>query len=164
MIGNILSQNSSLKTLHIHNVENVDHLAIIFDGLSSNKTVTRFTACPSCASDSITLGQSIEKCIASNQSLTSISFTDLSMNGNMWSSSQVCSICTGLQYNNTLVTLDISGCYIDKTSSDAVCVMLSLNTSLQHLFLNPVHMEKPEAVAIINTCNTNTTLEVLSLV
>ena len=168
MISNILSQNSSLTTLHICDVKNGDHLTNIFDGLSSNKTVTMFIARPSCVGDSITLGQSIEKCIASNQSLTCIDFTgisgDNSMKGNMWSSSQVCSICTGLQFNNTLVTLDISGCYIDKTASDAVCVMLSLNTSLQHLFLNPVHMEKPEAVAIIDTCNTNTTLEVLSLV
>ena len=171
MISNILSQNSSLTTLHIRDVKNVDHLTIIFDGLSSNKTVTRFTACPSCVGVSITLGQSIEKCIASNQSLTRIDFTGKclgeflkSMDGNMWSSPQVCSICTGLQSNNTLVTLNISGCYIDKTASDAVCVMLSLNTSLQLLYLNPVHMEKPEAVAIIDTCNTNTTLEVLSLV
>ena len=102
-----------------------------------------FTAYPaSCVGDSITLGKSIEKCIASNQSLTCIDFTGMyphvmfrSMNGNMWSSSQVCSICTGLQYNNTLIMLDIAGCYIDKTASDAVCVMLSLNTSLQYLFL-----------------------------
>ena len=167
MISNILSQNSSLTTLHMHDVKNADHLIIIFDGLSSNKTVTRFITHPSCVCGSITFGQSIEKCIASNQSLTRIDFTDLfsasSMKGNMWSSSQVCSICTGLQFNNTLVTLNISGCYIDKTASDAVCVMLSLNTSLHRLFLNPVHMEKPEAVAIIDTCNTNTTLEVLSL-
>ena len=168
MISNILSQNSSLSELYIHDVKNGDHLTNIFDGLSSNKTVTRFIASPSCVGDSITLEQSIEKCIASNQSLTCIDFIDLlnasSMKRNMWSSSQICSICTGLQFNNTLVRLNISGCYIDKTASDAVCVMLSLNTSLQHLFLNPVHMEKPEAVVIIDTCNTNTTLEVLSLV
>ena len=160
MISNILSQNSSLKTLRINYVENTDYLTMIFDGLSSNKTVTWFTASPATrVSDLIMLGQSIEKCIAHNQSLTWLDF-NLKV---MWSSSQVCSICTGLQSNNTLVTLDISGCYIDKTASDAVCIMLSLNTSLQHLFLNPVHMEKPEAVAIIDTCNTNTTLVVLSL-
>ena len=68
-----------------------------------------------------------------------------------------------LQTNNTLVTLDISGCYIDKTSSDAVYVMLSLNKSLQYLFLNPSHMEKPDAVSILNSYNANTTLNVLSL-
>ena len=169
MISTIFHHNESIEILRIHGMTNADHLAILFDGLSSNKTVAVLIVHPSCVSDSITLGPSIEKCLVTNQSLTFINFwgepfTDIRNMEATWSSPQVCSICTSLKSNNTLVTLDISGCQIDNTASDAVCVMLSLNTSLQHLFLNPVHLEKPEAVAIIDTCNTNTTLEVLSLV
>ena len=63
-----------------------------------------------------------------------------------------------------MVTLDISGCSIDSTASDAVSVMLSSNTSLRHFFLNPLHMEKSDAITIIESCKVNTTLELLSLV
>ena len=74
------------------------------------------------------------------------------------------SICTGLCTNTTLVTLDISGCYIDTEACTAVCNMLSQNTTLQHLFLNPVQLEKQEAIDMINSRKANATLEVLSLV
>jgi len=161
MVSKILSQNGSLRVLRVYEVKDTDYLTMIFDALSTNKSVTMFTAFTSCiGAYSVTLGQSIEKCIASNQLLTRIILTGFT---STWSSSQVCSICAGLQSNNTLISLDISGCYIDKTAGNAMCNMLSLNTSLLHLFLNPVHMEKPEAVAIIGTCNINTTLQVLSL-
>ena len=66
--------------------------------------------------------------------------------------------------NTTVVTLDISGCYIDTEACDAVRGMLSQNTTLQHLFLNPVHLEKQEAIAIIDSCRVNAILELLSLV
>ena len=74
------------------------------------------------------------------------------------------SICTGLCANTTVVTLDISGCYIDTKACHAVCSMLSQNTTLQHLYLNPVHLEKQEAVALIDSCRGNATLKLLSLV
>ena len=63
-----------------------------------------------------------------------------------------------------MVTLDISGCYIDTEACHSVCAMLSQNTTLKHLFLNPVHLEKQEAIALINSGRANDTLELLSLV
>ena len=71
--------------------------------------------------------------------------------------------CALLCANTTVVTLDISGCYIDTDACHAVCGMLSQNTTLQHLFLNPVHLEKQQAVAMIDSCRANVTLELLSL-
>ena len=76
----------------------------------------------------------------------------------------MCSICTGLCANTTVVILDITGCYIDTDACHAVCGMLSQNTTLQHLFLNPVHLEKQQAIAMIDSCRANATLELLSLV
>ena len=76
----------------------------------------------------------------------------------------MCSICTGLCANTTVVTLDISGCYIDTEACHAVCGMLSQNTTLQHLFLNPVQLDKQEAITMIESCRDNDTLELLSLV
>ena len=155
-----------LKTV---GMTNNDHLAILFDILSLNKSVEALTVRPSYFDDPITLGKSIEKCLASNQSLISINLGRdvlrpiINLEA-IWSSSQVCFICSGLQPNKTLVSLDISGCYIDKTAGNAICSMLTVNTSLKHFLLNPVHMEKPEAVAMIYACNINATLEELSLV
>ena len=79
-----------------------------------------------------------------------------------WSSTQVSSICTGLCTNTTVVTLDISGCYIDTEACHSVCNMLSQNTTLKHLFLNPVNLEKQEAIALINSSRANDTVELLS--
>ena len=67
-------------------------------------------------------------------------------------------------HSTTVVTLDISGCYIDTDACHAICGMLSQNTILQHLFLNPVHLEKQQAITMIDSCRANATLELLSLV
>ena len=166
-LGKALSQKINLRELNILEMLIDDCLDPILSGLATNVILKLFRVSPKSPQSTHLVGQWLERCFVSNHSLTTADFTGYPTSLDryiLWSSSQVCSICTGLQSNNSLVTLDISGCYIDKTASDAVCVMLSLNTSLQHLFLNPVHMEKPEAVAIIDTCNTSTTLKVLSLV
>ena len=63
-----------------------------------------------------------------------------------------------------MVTLDISGCYIDTEACHSVCGMLSQNTTLKHLFFNPVHLKKQDAVAMIDSGRANDTLELLSLV
>jgi len=171
-LSDILKENNSIRLLHIKDAGTDDSLATIFDGLSSNKSVTTFRVwCMSVVNSNCTVkfAQSLEKCFQTNQSLTFIDFFGHSWSGDklryskVWSSLQVCSFCTIIQYNKTLVTLDITGCYIDERASDAVRVMLSLNTSLQHLFLNPTHMEKLEAVAIFGNCKANTTLKLLSV-
>ena len=118
------------------------------------------------------LGQCLKNCFSQNCSLTTLDFTCVNHQltngfGNKyvpWTSTQVSCICTGLCVNTTVVTLDISGCYIDAEACEAVCRMLSQNTTLQHLLLNPVHLEKQEAIAIIDSCIANATLELLSLV
>ena len=168
VFGNIISQNCSLKELCI-NVATADCLDPILNGLSSNTSITTFTAWPANkTSASNTLGQCLEKCLILNHSLNIVTFTSSSYTTRpkyvSWSSTQVSSICTGLCANTTVVTLDISGCYIDTEACRAVCGMLSQNTTLQHLFLNPVHLEKQEAITMIDSCRTNATLELLSLV
>ncbi|XP_065906610.1 NACHT, LRR and PYD domains-containing protein 4C-like isoform X1 [Dysidea avara] len=168
LFSDILSQNKSIKQVDAFDVDDANVVTSILQGLSSNQSITSFSVWPGPLDTSHMLGQSLGKCLASNQTLTVIDFTSFGfyepMENLQWSSEHVCCICTGLQSNNSLVTLDISGGYIDKTASDAVCVMLSINISLKHLFLNPVHLEKVGAVAIFNSCINNTTLELLTLV
>ena len=179
--GDVLrSQNCSLATLVIDHVDDDDCLAVIFDGLSLNKSVETFCSWPtSVGSSTRRFEKKFKTCLETNRSLMRIDFSEdipllpdcsavvnrYRSNVNaMWSSSIVCGFCTAIKSNNTLITLDITGCYIDKTASDAVCAMLSLNASLRGLFLNPIHMEETEAVAIVTNCNNNnTTLELLSL-
>ena len=178
VFGNIISQNCSLKELCVR-VATADCLEPILNGLSSNTSITTFKAMPFKADASNTLGLCLKKCLTLNHSLNIVDFTlfhyiNLSSSSSIffhnlyvsWSSTQVCSICTGLCANTTctVVTLDISGCYIDTEACNAVCGMLSQNTTLQHLFLNPVHLDKPEAIAMIDSCRANATLELLSLV
>ena len=167
VFGNIISQNCSLKELHIH-VATADCLDPILNGLSSNTLITLFNVWPYEIGTFYTLGQCFEKCLILNHSLKVIRFIDASSIAPpkyiSWSSTQVCSICTGLCANTTLVTLDITGCYIDTKACHAVCGMLSRNTTLQHLFLNPVHLAKQEAITMIESCRDNDTLELLSLV
>ena len=167
LFSNIVSKSSSLKNLNARDVSDVNVITSILQGLYSNQSITSLKTWPGPFGTSHKLGQDLGKCLAVNQTLTIIDFTSFPHQNPIeyvqWSSEHVCCICTGLQSNNSLVTLDISGCYIDKTASDAVCVMLSVNTSLKHLFLNPVHLEKLEAIAIFNSCVSNTTLELLTL-
>ena len=162
VFGDIISQNCSLKTLCI-TVATVDCLDPILNGLSSNTSITTFRAWPNKTGASNTLGQCLEKCLTFNHSLNFVDFTS-SIFYVLWSSTQVCSICTGLCANTTVVTLDISGCYIDTEACHAVYGMLSQNKTLQHLFLNPVQLEKQEAITMIESCRNNDTLELLSLV
>ena len=168
LFRDIISQNSSIKQLNACDVYDLNIISYILQGLSSNQSITSFIAWPGPLNTPHTLGQYLGECLASNQTLIEIDFTSFGflepMLNLQWSSEHVCCICAGLQSNNTLVTLDISGCYIDKAASDAICATLSVNTSLKHLFLNPVHLEKTEAVAIFNSCINNTTLELLTLV
>ena len=166
VFSNLVSQNYSLKELHI-NIATADCLGPILNGLSSNTLVTIFRAWPSEISNSDTSARSLQKCLTSNHTLKVIDLTEQVFNDNYhisWSSTQVISICTGLCANTTVVTLDISGCCIDAEACEAVCEVLSQNTTLQHLFLNPVLLEKQEAVTIIDSCRANATLELLSLV
>jgi len=162
--GDMLSQNNSLKELHALQVTSANCLCPILDGLSLNNTVTLLKAWPKSTGGSNTLGQCLAHCLTINKSLVTIDFACFSDKHINWSPVQVGSICTGLCDNITMVTLDISGCSIDSTASDAVSVMLSSNTSLRHFFLNPLHMEKSDAITIIESCKVNTTLELLSLV
>ena len=164
MFGNILKHNRSLKELHALQVNTVDCLGPILDGLSSNTSVTLLRIWPKSTGASNSLGQYLENCLTQNSFLTSIDFAWYHGKCVSWSPTQVSSICTGLCANTTVVTLDISGCYIDTDACHAVCVMLSQNTTLQHLFLNPVHSEKEEAITMIDSCRANATLELLSLV
>ena len=169
VFGDIISQNCSLKTLCI-NVATADCLDPILNGLSSNTSITTFKAWPSKTgtSKSNILGECLKRCLTLNHSLDIVDFTPSDFVSSpkyvSWSSTQVCFICTGLCGNTTVVTLDITGCYIDTEACDAVCGMLSLNTTLQHLFLNPVHLEKKEAITMIYQCSANSALELLSLV
>ena len=158
VFGNIISTNCSLKELWL-SVHTVNCLDPILNGLSSNTLITKFTLYLIETGHSATLGQHLEKCLTSNHSLNIVDFNDVS-----WSSSHLISICTGLCTNTTLVTLNISGCYIDAEACRAVCGMLSQNTTLRHLFLNPVHLEKQEALALIDSCRYNATLKALALV
>ena len=164
VFGNIISQNCSLKILCV-DVATADCLDPILNGLSSNTSITTFRAWPSKAGTSNTLGQCLEKCLTLNHSLNIVDFISSGLGYVSWSSTQVCSICTGLCANTTVVTLNISGCYIDTEACHTVCSMLSQNTILQHLFLNPVHLEKQEVIiTMIESCRDNDTLELLSLV
>ena len=178
VFGDIISKNCSLKELHI-NVATVDCLDPILNGLSSNTSITTFRASFRTDITSDTLGECLEKCLSISPSLKILDFTNVRAKITWfyriyplqpafyyisWSSTQVCSICTGLCANTTVVTLDISGCYIDTEACHAVCGMLSQNTTLQHLFLNPVQLDKQEAITMIESCRDNTILELLSLV
>ena len=166
VFGNIISENCSLKILYVE-VAAADCLDPILNGLSSNTSITTFRAWPDKSGASNTLGQCLEKYLTLNHSLNTVEFTSQDVippKYVSWSSTQVCSICTGLCANTTVVILDISGCYIDTEACRAVCSMLSQNTKLQHLFLNPVHLEKQEAITMIESCRDNATLELLSLV
>ena len=166
LFSNVISQNCSLKELYI-TVATADSLDPILNGLSSNTSITTFTAWPDETAASNTLGQCLEKCFILNHSLNIVDFTSSPYTIQhlyvSWSPTQVSSICTGLCANTTVVTLDISGCYIDTDACHAFCGMLSQNTTLQHLFLNPVHLEKQQAIAMIDSCRANATLELLSL-
>ena len=167
VFGNIISQNCTLKELCIK-VATADCLDPILNGLSSNTSITTFKAWPDETTASNTLGQCLNKCLILNHSMNVVDFTSspyiVPHFHVSWSPTQVGSICTGLCANTTVVTLDITGCYIDTDACHAVCGMLSQNTTLQHLFLNPVHLEKQQAVAMIDSCRANATLELLSLV
>ena len=166
VFGKVISQNCSLKELYIE-VATADCLDPILNGLSSNTSITTFRTCPSKAGTSNTLGQCFKNCLTLNHSLNIMDFTSLRYLSPLyvlWSSTQVSSICTGLCTNTTVVTLDISGCYIETETCHSVCGMLSQNTALKHLFLNPVHLEKQDAVAMIDSYRANDTLELLSLV
>ena len=161
VFGNIICKNCSLKELLIQ-VDTVDCLDPILNGLSSNTSITRFILFLCKISHSDSLGQYLEKCLTSNHSLKILDFNNV-----LWLPSHLISICiagTGLCTNTTLVTLGLSGCYIDAEVCQAVCGMLSQNRTLRHLFLNPVHLEKQEAIVLIDSCKCNATLEVLSLV
>ena len=167
VFGKLISQNHSLKELHI-NVDCADCLEPILNGLSSNTSITIFKGRPSKISNSNILAQYLKKCLVSNHSLNLLDFTEVSYSGEYkhvsWSSTQVASICTGLCANSTVVTLNISGCYVDTEACHAVCKMLSQNKTLQYLFLNPIHLEKQEAFAMIDSCRDNASLKLLSLV
>ena len=168
VFGNIIRQNFSLEELWI-NVATVNCLDPIINGLSVNTSITTFRTWPDKTGTSDTLGQCFSNCLCHNNSLKVIDFNDaLSMlrpsQYIAWSSTQVSSICAGLCTNITVVTLDISGSYIDTEACHAVCSMLSKNITLQHLFLNPVHLEKEEAIAMISGCKSNSTLKLLSLI
>ena len=165
VFGKIISQNCSLKELHIE-VATADCLDPILNGLSSNTSITIFRVWPNEFGISNTLGQCLKNCLTHNHTLNVMDFTVEYVTSQYvsWSSTQVSSICTGLCTNTTVVTLDISGCYIDTEACHSVCDMLSQNTTLKHLFLNPVHLEKQEAIALINSGTANDTLELLSLV
>lgn len=163
-VGDILKKNKSLRELHALQVNTVDCLGPILDGLSSNVSVTLLRIWPKAIGGSNSLGQCLENCLTRNNTLTFIDFAWYHGKCVSWSSAQVNSICTGLCTNGTVVTLDISGCCIDPEVCHAVCDVLSRNRRLQHLFLNPVHLEKQEAVAMIQSCRDNATLELLSLV
>ena len=176
VFGNIISQNCSLKVLLIQ-VASADCLHPILNGLSSNTSITTFKAFPMKSGASNELEQCLKKCLTLNQSLNIIDLCSLYVQKVtststfrslqsyvLWSSTQVSSICTVLCANTTLVTLDISGCYMDTEACRDVSNMLSQNTTLQHLILNPVHLEKQEAIAMIDSCRANDTLQILSLV
>ena len=167
VFGKVISQNCSLKEFYIR-VATADCLDPILNGLSSNTSITTFRTGPSKAGTFNTLGQCFKNCLTLNHSLNIMDFTALIRFTPplyvSWTSTQVSSICTGLCTNTTVVTLDISGCYIDTKACHSVCVMLSHNTALKHLFLNPLHLEKQDAVAMIDCCRANDTLELLSLV
>ena len=169
VFGDIISQNCSLKELCI-NVATADCLDPILNGLSSNTSIITFKASCNQVTTLDCLGWSLEKCLTFNHSLRITDFTNnyrkrpYVFKYISWSPTQVSSICTGLCANTTVVTLDISGCYIDTDACHAVCGVLSQNTTLQHLFLNPVHLEKQQAVTMIDSCRANATLELLSLV
>ena len=156
VFGNVLSHNCSLKELGIV-VD--DCLDPILDALSSNTSIARFQVNLSKTAAKNTSRQFLQKCFALNHSMNVIKFGFVS-----WSSTQVSSICTGLCANSTVVTLDISRCYIDTEACHAVCSMLTQNKTLQHLFLNPVQLQKQEAIALLDSCRANETLEVLSLI
>ena len=164
VFGNIISQNCSLKELCI-TVATADCLDPILNGLSSNTSIITFKACPNKTGSSNTLGQCLEKCLILNHSLNIVDFASLHLPFLYvsWSPTQVCSICTGLCANTTVVTLDVTGCYIDTDACHAVCGMLQ-NTTLQHLFLNPVYLEQQQAIVMIDSCRANATLKLLSLV
>ena len=166
VFGYIISQNCSLKTLRLE-VATADCLYPILNGLSSHTSITTFISWPYETDASDILGQCLEKCLILNRSLNIIDFTSPDIVPKVyvsWSSTQVCSICTGLCANTTVVTLDISGCYINTEACHAVCGMLSQNTTLQHLFLNPIQLDKQEAMTMVESCRDNDTLELLSLV
>ena len=166
VFGKIISQNCSLKELHL-GVATVDCLDPILNGLSSNTSITTFRTWPNEVHTSHILGQHLKKCLTHNHSLNIMDFTTSYRPAPCyvsWLSAQVSSICTGLCTNTTVVTLDISGCYIDTEACHSVCDMLSQNTTLKHLFLNPVHLEKREAIALIDSSRASDTLELLSLV
>ena len=167
VFGKVISQNCSLKELHIM-VPTADCLDPILNGLSSNTSITTFGTCPSNYGTFNTLGQCFKNCLTLNHSLNIMDFTSIIRfivpMYVSWTSTQVSSICTGLCTNTTVVTLDISGCYIDTKACHSVCGMLLQNTTLKHLFLNPVHLEKQDAVAMIDSGRANDTLELLSLV
>ena len=176
VFGNIISQNCSLKELCIR-VASADCLDPILNGLSLNTSITTFKVLPMTSGASNELGQCFKTCLTLNQSVNIIDlcqvyivnftstsfryFESLVVSCVLWSSTQVSSICTGLCANTTLVTLDITGCYIDTEACCDVCNMLSQNKILQKLFLNPVHLEKQEAVAMIDSCRANDTLQLL---
>ena len=166
VFGKVISQNCSLKELYIE-VATADCLDPILNGLSSNTSITTFRTYPGKAGTSNTLGQCFKNCLTLNHSLNFMDFTSTTYITPLyvlWPSTQVSSICTGLCTNTTVVTLDISGCYIDTEACHSVCGILSQNTALKHLFLNPVHLEKQDAVAMIDSYRANDTLELLSLV
>ena len=165
VFGKIISQNCSLKALHIR-VATADCLDPILNGLSSNTSISTFITPPSEHGTSNILGKCLKRCFTHNNSLNIMDFTSLYIPPQYvsWSSTQLSSICTGLCTNTTVVTLDISGCYIDTEACYSVCDMLSQNATLKHLFLNPIHLEKQEAIAVMDSLRSNDTLELLSLV
>ena len=118
---NILRHNKTLRELHALQVNDVDYIGPILDGLSSNTSVKLLRMWPkNIGGASNNLGQCLENCLTQNSSLASIDFTWYHGKCISWSSAQVSCICSGLCANTTVVTLDISGCYIDSAACDAV--------------------------------------------
>ena len=164
-ISKILRCNNSIKTFLVR-ADFILQLPNIFNGLSSNGSVKTFIASFICGVSN-KLMNSIKTCLKTNRSLTYIDFTTEKPEHTRdakWGQYAVQCFCLGLMDNNTLETLNISGCYLDEVASNNVCTMLTQNASLKHLILNPFHMEQGAAADIIENYNQNATLEVLSLV
>ena len=101
VFGKIISQNCSLKELHIM-VATADCLDLILNGLSSNTSITTFRAWPNEVGTSNTLGQCLKNCLIHIHSLNIMDFAtlyDIRPKYVSWSSTQVSSICTGLCTN-----------------------------------------------------------------
>ena len=73
-VGNILKSSKSLKELHAFQVNTVNCLSPILEGLSSNTSVTLLRIRPKATGAASSLGQCLENCLTQNRSLASIDF------------------------------------------------------------------------------------------